>query len=272
MATIVPAVSLDGLHEGALGMDTQLAFDIQPQPTETTCGPTCLQAVYRYYDQHLDLQELIAEIPTVEGGGTLGVHLACDALRRGFKAKVYTYNLQVFDPTWFAEDEVDIGERLEAQLRVKRVPRLQQSSRAYLEFLKLGGRIRFRDLTSQLIRKYLNRGMPILTGLSATYLYRAPRECGPDNEPDDVRGEPAGHFVVLCGYDREARQVLVADPLFPNPVAQGHFYHVDIERLICAIMLGVMTYDANLLIIEKPGWPMEKVPEGSRHADLPGRG
>ncbi len=30
-----------------------LGFDIQAQPDEVTCGPTCLQALYQYYgDEH----------------------------------------------------------------------------------------------------------------------------------------------------------------------------------------------------------------------------
>jgi len=101
-----------------------------------------------------------------------------------------------------------------------------------------------------LIRKYLNRAIPILTGLSATYLYRSPREFGPHAEYDDIRGEASGHFVVLCGYDQKPKNVLVADPLLPNPVSDSHQYVININRVICAILLGILTYDANLLIIE----------------------
>ena len=36
------------------------------------------------------------------------------------------------------------------------------------------------------------------------------REFGPEGRPDDVRGRPAGHFVLLCGYDKETREVLVS--------------------------------------------------------------
>ena len=34
---------------------------------------------------------------------TLAVLLGCHALRRGYEATIYTFNLQVFDPTWFEE-------------------------------------------------------------------------------------------------------------------------------------------------------------------------
>jgi hypothetical protein len=135
-------------------------------------------------------------------------------------------------------------------MRHKDDPRLHAATRGYLQFLDLGGKLRLEDLTIDLIRRYVRQGLPVITGLSATYLYRTPREYGPKCDYDDVRGEPSGHFVVLCGYNRENRTISVADPLLPNPAAHGQFYDAAIERVLCAILLGVLTYDANLLIIQ----------------------
>ena len=106
--------------------------------------------------------------------------------------------------------------------------------------------------TPGLIRKYLKREIPLLTGLNATYLYDSSREFvdGQRLVYDDIRGESTGHFVVLAGYDRVLRNVLIADPLKPNPVSSHQQYEVNIYRLICSIMLGIVTYDDNLLIIE----------------------
>jgi hypothetical protein len=98
----------------------------------------------------------------------------------------------------------------------------------------------------------LRRGVPVLTGLSSTYLYRQAREHGGDDAADDVRGEPQGHFVVLCGYRPKTQSVMVADPFRQDPMAPGQPYEVGLERLIGAILLGVLTHDANLLTIE-PG-------------------
>ncbi len=232
------------------GGRTHLDLEIFPQPDESTCGPTCLHALYRYYGDDISLTRLIDEVPMLEGGGTLAVWLASHALRRGYRATIYTYKLQVFDPTWFLPGGPDLRRALETQMHVKQDPKLRAASRAYIEFLELGGLLRFEDLTPALIRRYLKRSIPVLTGLSATYLYRTPREFGPRDDFDDIRGEPSGHFVVLCGYDRAERTVRVADPLLPNPVASEQLYEIDIDRVICAILLGVLTYDANLLIIQ----------------------
>lgn len=231
-------------------MVARLPFEILPQPDDVTCGPTCLHAVYRYYGDDAGLEDVIREVPQLPQGGTLAVLLACHALRRGYRATIYTYNLQVFDPTWFAAPQIDVPAKLRARLRARDEPQLRAATEGYLEFLELGGRVLLEDLTAGLIRRHLTRGRPILCGLSSTYLYRSPREFGPLGEPDDIRGVPVGHFVVLCGYDPAAREVLVADPLHENPFDRSLIYPVRIERVLCAILLGVLTYDANLLVIQ----------------------
>jgi hypothetical protein len=234
-------------------METRLVLDILPQPDDTTCGPTCLHALYRYYDDELPLEQIIEEVPSLEGGGTLAVLLGCHALKRGYDATIFTYNLKLFDPTWFGPGAPPLAPKLKAQMAIKGSARLHLATRAFLEYLRLGGSVRMEDLTTELVRRFLTRGTPILTGLSATYLYRDAREYGPLAEPDDVRGVPSGHFVVLCGYDRARRAVLVADPLMPNPLATEHLYELDVDRVINAILLGILTYDDNLLVIVPRG-------------------
>jgi hypothetical protein len=264
-------------------MAEQLHLEILAQPDDTTCGPTCLQAIYRYLGDVMPLEQVIAEIPKLEEGGTLAVWLGCHALRRGYPVVIYTFNLRVFDPTWFLQvPSADSAEspkgtvrteplgkmrsrgdvpathlidRLTAQMAVKTTDKLRAASRAYIEFLQLGGKIRMEDLNGNLIRRYLKRSIPVLTGLSATYLYGCPREFGVDCSPDDVRGVATGHFVVLCGYDKLRQTTLVADPYRSNPLAQNHLYEVGFDRLVCSILLGVLTYDANLMVIQpqEPG-------------------
>ena len=228
-------------------------LDILPQPDGASCGPTCLHAVYRYFDDDIALQRVIAEVTTLKDGGTLAVYLACHALQRGFKASIISYNLQIFDPTWAMASGREIAEKLSQQLPYKKhIPGFEEATNAYLNFLRLGGRLQFKVLTTGLIRSYLKRSIPLLTGLSATYLYGTARECVDGNMLvyDDIRGVSTGHFVVLAGYNRLERTVLVADPLMPNPVSAGQHYYVNIWRLMCAIMLGTLTYDADLLIVE----------------------
>jgi hypothetical protein len=230
-------------------MITKLHLDISMQPDDITCGPACLHSVYEYFGDSISLEQVITEVKSLKGGGTLAVLLANHALRRGYKATIYTYNLHVFDPSWFAE-KTDLAEKLKAQASLKKDEKIAFATQGYLEFLEGGGKLLFEDLTIGLIRHFLKKSIPILTGLSSTYLYRTMRE-NPDNNLDDnIAGMPTGHFVVLCGYDKGKREVLVADPYKMNPVSNDHYYTVSIARLLGAVLLGILTHDANLLIIE----------------------
>ena len=135
-------------------METRLKIEIQPQPDDVSCGPTCLHAVYRYYGDDPPLERVVGEIPQLEGGGTLAVLLGCHALRRGYEVTLYIYNLQVFDPTWFTPEAPHLAEKLCAQAEAKADdPKLRLSTEAYLDFLRLGGRVRMRDLNGHLIRQ-----------------------------------------------------------------------------------------------------------------------
>jgi hypothetical protein len=223
---------------------------VAPQPTDTSCGPTCLHAVYRFFDDVIPLEDLIKQIPAVRGGGTLLVSLANHALRRGYRATIYTYNLRVFDPTWFRLKRGTLKRKLAAEAR-GRTGKRRAATQAYREFMRLGGEVRFEDLTPDLIARVLNHGVPILTGLSATFLYRTCRENPKTNRQDDVLGQPVGHFVLLTGFWTRKRTVRLADP-GNDPASPGRYYDVPVQRLVNAILLGVLTYDGNLLVLQ-PG-------------------
>ena len=81
------------------------------------------------------------------------------------------------------------------------------------------------ELTPELLKRILNRDHPVLAGLSATYLYRMPRERhDPETHElvdDDVAGDPTGHFIVVSGYEHWGRRLRGARPLRPRPRRRG---------------------------------------------------
>ena len=233
---------------------------IHTQPDDESCGPTSLHAIYRYYNLDLSLEEIVNTVERSLSGGTLASMLGKHALLQGFDTILYVNNLAIFDPTWFENDGIAcpalLKRKLRTQMKYKRTRRFVQASRSYLDYIELGGQIRFRTLSVKLLSQYFNQQVPILTGLSATYLYRSAREIYTKHGQglyDDIRGTPCGHFVVLCGYDKSKRLIIVADPHRENPLSHDNYYKVSSNRLINAIMLGVLTYDANLLIIQPKG-------------------
>jgi len=231
-----------------------IPFEIRAQPDDISCGPTCLHAVYRYFNADIQMADVLAEVPRLHDGGTLAVHLANHALARRFDARIITWNLQVFDPTWFDGGSEFLKDRLLRQAEVKKDRKICEASRAYARFLELGGKIELRELDAALLRAPLQRGLPIITGLSSTFLYQSVRERPDDQVEDDLLGEPVGHFVVLTGYGSHEKVVHVSDPLYPNPLASTHDYTVGIGRVLGAVYLGALTHDANLLVLEPEGW------------------
>jgi hypothetical protein len=227
-----------------------LNFDIKAQPDDITCGPTCLHAIYQYYHDDIPLKEVVNEVKSLKTGGTLAVMLGNHALKRGYKAHIYTYNLNVFDPSWFSLSQNKMIDNLKKQMRYKfRSKKLLVASKAYIKFIESGGTIQQTELDQHLLKKYLKKSTPILTGLSATYLYGTQREIPATNKYDSIKGEPVGHFVIINGYEEATNTIYLADPMNPNPL-QSQYYSVSFDRLINSIMLGIVTYDANLLVIE----------------------
>lgn len=221
------------------------------QPDDVTCGPTCLRNVYGFYGLELELEEVISEIDRNEDGGTLALYLAISALRRGFRARLYSYDLRVLDPTWKGLGRKELTEKIQARVAHLRTDKARRAAAAYLDFLRLGGLLGFSELTPRLLREILDRDHPILAGLSATYLYRMPRErhhpVTHELVDDDVAGDPVGHFIVITGYERWGRRFVVRDPSEHVPASPDGRQVVDAQRLINAILLGDLTYDAVLL-------------------------
>ena len=243
--------------------DILLEVERLQQPDDVTCGPTALLQTYRFYGLDKDLEEIIRSVRHNPHGGTLAVYLGLEALREGMAATVYSYNLAIFDPTWERLDRDELIDRLERRARLVEGERLRRITRGYAEFLRAGGTVLFPELDRQLLVGLLAAGQPIITGLSATYLYRTPREL--HDEYDDVRGYPVGHFVVISGYDQEQDRFMIVDPSPHTPYSPSGVYPVPAERLLAAILLGDSTYDAVLLVLDPPGGAArDHLPGGAR--------
>jgi hypothetical protein len=167
------------------------------QPDDVTCGPTCLRKVYDFYGLQIDMDEVVAAIERNEDGGTLAVFLGMAALRHGFRARIYSYDLQIFDPSWYELPRQALVEKVRARFHYLEDAKRRRTAVAYVRFLEMGGEIAFEELTPTLLKTIIDRGHPILAGLSATYLYQFRRErwdpVAGRLVDDDVAGDPTGH-------------------------------------------------------------------------------
>lgn len=228
----------------------KLDVTVSKQPDDESCGITCLQAIYNYYGVETTLARLKEQIEHWQTGGTVSVNLARNALALGFAAEIYTYNVKIFDPTWKDLAAKDLEKKLKQRQRKIRSKKQKKVIGFYLDFLRKGGVLRFDDLDEDLFDRLFKDHKPVICGLSATYLYQTPRESA-DNAEDDVTGQPVGHFVVVSGWDSRTRTVTISDPLRKNPISETGIYRLPFTKFSNAVMLGILTYDENLLVIAK---------------------
>lgn len=234
-------------------MDVELPVVIERQPDYTTCGPTALHAIYRYYGDPIDLATVIRETPKLPGGGTLAVHLSVHALQRGYQVDTWACNVRHLDPTWF-QKPTDVLAKLKARWNAKGLtddPRYGPVIDATTTYLQLGGRLAWGDLAPEMIGQRLSYGNPLLTGTNGTYLYQCSRET--EAGPDDVAGDAFGHFIVIGGYRSSDQSFAISDPLLDNPAHGTKYYRVSGYRLLAAIFLGVGSDDGNLVLIRPKG-------------------
>lgn len=225
------------------------------QPDDTTCGPTCLLKVLGFYGFETTLEDVIGALERNEDGGTLAVFLGIAALKKNYKARIYSYDLRIFDPTWYDLPGAELSAKIQARFPFLHDEKRKRAAQAYIRFLEMGGELAFDELKPPLLKEIIDRGHPVLAGLSATYLYRFARERYDDvrngHVDDDVAGEPTGHFVVINGYDHWGRRVMLVDPSEHVPAGDNGRVIVDSDRLINSILLGDATHDAVLLEV----WP-----------------
>lgn len=230
--------------------EMKLELFVSKQPDDESCGITCLQAIYNYYGLETTLEGLKHQIEHWQTGGTVSVNLARNALAMGFAAEIYTYNIKIFDPTWNNLAPRELEHKLRMRQRRIRSKKQKKVIGFYLDFLRKGGILRFDDLSEDLFDRLFTDHKPVICGLSATYLYQNMRETA-DNQEDDIVGQPVGHFVVVSGWDSAERTVTISDPLSKNPISETGTYLLPFTKFSNAVMLGILTYDENLLVISK---------------------
>ena len=229
----------------------KLDLHVQKQPDDESCGITCLKSIYDYYSHPTSLDTLKHEIEHWQTGGTVAVNLARHALGHGFQAEIHTYNIKIFDPSWSSLEVKALSLKLRQRQRRIRSKKQKMVIGFYLDYLKKGGTLKFDDLDEDLLTRLFKERHPIICGLSATYLYRQMRETA-DCTEDDIVGQPVGHFVVVSGWDAHSRTVTINDPLRKNPISDTGTYKLPFTKFSNAVMLGILTYDENLLVISKP--------------------
>lgn len=213
------------------------------QPTDESCGPTALDAVYRHYGEDFGVSALVAEVGTTIGGGTTAALLGIDALSRGFSATIRDFNPLLFDPSWDGFSVDRLYGKLSASAATSDGKK-RHVLESYMTFIEAGGKIGLGPWEPGILLEELRHG-PAICGLCCNSLYRSPRDLYVDGKciVDDLRGEPCGHFVVADLADNG--RIAVHDPWDASVTV------MDESRLAVAILLGSLTFDGTVLAVRR---------------------
>ena len=92
------------------------------------------------------------------------MHLSVHALQRGYEVTTWVCNVRHMDPTWF-QQPTDLLAKLKARAAAKNFaddPRYGPAMEAVEQYLELGGKLVWGDLTPELIAKQMGNGTPLL--------------------------------------------------------------------------------------------------------------
>ena len=219
---------------------------IRQPPNE--CEPTCLKQILDYFKIDSDMEDLIKRISGDKfKWNNWDYNTGRVAIEHGLKVIVYTRSAGIIDPTWFSLSSEGLLSKLKEEYAYFEkeeyvgLPSFKEDINAAIKFLETGGRIDFTPISKKLIAGLLKKEKPLIAGVSYTLLVNAPRERYFPEEscwkPDDIKGHPYGHVVVISGYKGNSFQIVD-----PWPQAEDNYY-VKGDILVDAILRN----DSNLL-------------------------
>lgn len=236
-------------------MHIELDIDMPDQPDDSSCGPTSLYSVYKFFGLDVTLETVIKELDGYDPAiGSYDAILGIDALKRGFDAIITPFNLNVFDWSWFGLNMDALRIKLDRLASVGLSETVRKLASLYVEFIDRGGRIVFQYNPEQAFftANYYTGVVPLICGLSSTWIHQSKRE-NPDTGEYDEYGRMMGHYVVLGGWEWGLNPVrtTVYDPYGSRTLFRSNKYILEYDQLLTAMMLGTNTHEGNLLRISK---------------------
>jgi hypothetical protein len=181
------------------------------QDGPTACTNACLRMVAGYFGRELERDAIDRALFKDSAGCSFNTDLARIALRHGFAADCYGYNLYLTDPADAGLSPAALLDRLRRERAHLRDPWYRPMLESIVAALQEGVHYAVRRPAFEIAASYLRARIPVIAVVSYPALH-------------GVRGNPfSGHDVVLTGYD--GRRVFFVDPLHgeERSVTRAHF-------------------------------------------------
>lgn len=229
-----------------------MRLNILPQINHQLSGAETLRGIYAYYGEDISMDDLVVSTTRFSNRRLRPLALAIDALERGYAVTVHCCDTRIFDLSWMGLVSSELKEKLEYHKSKADSVHLTQTFDAYIQILEKGGTIDLSEINRAVIRKAVELKAPIIAAVSATHLFHSKREyLDSKDRPvlDDAKGKTAGHLVAVTAW--VGKEITLHDPYLANPITGKAKYKVYISRLMRSILLGVLSYDAQMVVITK---------------------
>lgn len=219
----------------------------------------CVQAsasqILSYYGIEKTIDQVKQEVPVyvdatgVIRGTSLG-HIATYFQKLGLKTTLHTSDIIIFDPTWKNLNSEKLIQKL-----TLRQPFIQHGwydqetlitiVDGYIQYLKKHGTITLSIIDVSYLLQYLQQG-PIFMSVSYNVLnHCAKYDFSKTNTPDDIKGLPSTHAIIISGYKDGFFDVV--DPDFEF----GGYRKISESQLIAAYYLAQTDMDSLFISLKK---------------------
>ncbi len=219
------------------------------------CAQASAAQIISYYGLNKSLEEIKQEVPVYidsdgrKYGTSLG-HIATYFQKLGFKTKLHSSDIIIFDRSWQEINSEELAKKLS-----ERTPFIKHGIYdeatikvivdGYSQYLASGGQISLPLVDTAYILKYLQQG-PLYMVVSYNSLNNCPKyDFSGDPIQDDIKGIPTTHAIVISGY--QDGQFEIVDPDFEF----GGYRKISESQLLAAFYLAQTDMDSLFISFEK---------------------
>jgi len=208
----------------------KLKVPIIKQKRKMGCGPTAMSMLYKYFGKDVSPKGIVKEIGGLTKWGSFTTDLAFMARKLGFKVICYSYALIYFEPGFAKLSHEEFIKKVKSLIRKEKRAYQKRELKSILRVLKSDIDFQMRIPSLNVIRKFLDKKLPVLVAVNSATLKEKKR---------DLR---FGHFIILTGYTKD--KFYYNDP-------HGKRASISADKLIFALSNNVFESSGYLIVIKK---------------------
>ncbi|GBE19956.1 MAG TPA: hypothetical protein ENG87_00210 [Candidatus Pacearchaeota archaeon] len=205
------------------------------------CGPTSLSMILNYYRKNYSEKQVIdnLEIGLIkkEDLGARAVDLALLAKKFGFDVICYSYNMELYRPSFSRLSKPGLISEIKKLLQKKHSASNKAVLKTTIKLLENNADFKIKMPSIDDIIKFLKKGIPVILAVNAKILFEVEKLQGFPKIPNNM-----GHFIVLTGF--------VDDIFYYNCPYYGESKKISKDKLFFALSNNILDSSAYLIAVK----------------------